>query len=396
MKRQIFLLGYLAIGFITFPLIRSNMDRLAPVVHAAGERLALLAVFSELPDRSAALLERRFRGAVIQENETEAVPESGTERSYPKDSFTSDLEREQPPVLPDEIISEAESPELTDPDSEQEKEMPPEIPVQYQGPMLEEDLSGHNSSNHMKLASAGYLRNDTDLSLAEIEKIIQSPSSVSVGDASQPQVLIYHTHATEAFERYDTDVYDTRNNWRSTDNNMNMVAVGNALKKSLEENGVYVLHDVTQHDYPSYNGAYERSAETIAAYLEKYPNIQVLLDVHRDAIDRNGTLVRPVTMINGKKAAQLMIISPCDDGTMNIPEWRENLRFAASIQSQTETDFPGLMRPIFFCYRKYNLDKSPLSLLLEFGSHGNTLEECKYTASLVGKSIAQVIHAMEK
>ena len=143
---------------------------------------------------------------------------------------------------------------------------------------------------------------------------------------------------------------------------------------------------IRDSDYPSYNGSYERSAETVKGYLEEYPSIKIVLDVHRDAIDRNGTLVRPITTIDGKKAAQLMIIAGSDDGTMNMPNWRDNLRFAAAIQRQAEGAFEHLMRPIFFCYRKYNQDLTRGSLLLEFGSHGNTLEECLYTARLAGQS----------
>lgn len=259
--------------------------------------------------------------------------------------------------------------------------------------MLEEDLSGYDNPNYLKL-DPGYLRNYTDLALKKIESIASTAPAFDPGDSTGPQVLIYHTHATEAFERYDRAIYDTRNNWRSTDNNMNMVAVGDALAKSLTENGIQVLHDTTQHDYPSYNGAYERSAKTIEGYLEQYPSIQVILDVHRDAIDRNGTLIRPVTTIDGKKAAQLMIIAGCDDGSMDMPNWQENLRFAASFQRQATADYDRLMRPIFFCYRKYNFRMAPGALLLEFGSHGNTLEECLYTAQLAGKSMAEAIKAL--
>ncbi len=184
-----------------------------------------------------------------------------------------------------------------------------------------------------------------------------------------------------------------RNTWRSTDNTKNMVAVGNALEKALRDAGIGVVHDTTQHDYPSYNGSYERSAETIKSYLEKYPTIKIALDVHRDAIQREDDLiVKPTVEINGRKAAQLMIITGSDDGTMNVPEWRENLRFAASLQDAIEQDTPELTRPIFFCYRKYNMDLTTGSLLLEVGSNANTLDESVYTAELVGKSLARMLN----
>ena len=140
---------------------------------------------------------------------------------------------------------------------------------------------------------------------------------------------------------------------------------GNALAKKLEENGIGVIHDATQHDYPSYNGSYQRSAETIKKHLAQNPSIRIVLDVHRDGIQRTDTLiVKPTTVINGRKAAQLMIIAGCDDGTMNMPGWSENLRFAGRLVDAVETDSPTLMRPVMFCYRKYNQDLAPgLSLI---------------------------------
>ena len=200
-----------------------------------------------------------------------------------------------------------------------------------------------------------------------------------------------HTHATESFEPYDSEIYDTRHTWRSTDNSENIVAAGEVMAQAIRSHGIEVLHDDTQHDYPSYNGSYERSAETVKEYLAKYPSIKVVLDVHRDAVQRDSTLVKPVTQINGKKAAQMMIIASCDDGTMEMPNWGKNLRFAAGIQDAIESRWQGLTRPIFFCYRKYNQDLTTGSLLLELGSHGNTLEQVLTTAQLAGDAIGNYL-----
>ena len=121
----------------------------------------------------------------------------------------------------------------------------------------------------------------------EIESIMEQGMNIHLEDTPEPQVLIFHTHATgESYEPYDSENYDMRNTWRSTDNTNNMIVVGDALEQALKDAGIGVIHDRTQHDYPSYNGAYERSAETIKSYLEKYPTIKVALDVHRDAIQR--------------------------------------------------------------------------------------------------------------
>lgn len=64
----------------------------------------------------------------------------------------------------------------------------------------------------------------------------------------------------------------------------------------------------------------------------------------------------------------------------------------ASLQDAIEQDTPELTRPIFFCYRKYNMDLTTGSLLLEVGSNANTLDESVYTAELVGKSLARMLN----
>jgi stage II sporulation protein P len=132
----------------------------------------------------------------------------------------------------------------------------------------------------------GFLRNDTKYDNQKIEAWLQETDRLVLEGKEEPLVLIYHTHATESFERYDSAYYDTRNTWRSTDNNNNMVAVGAAMAHALEKEGIGVIHDTTQHDYPSYNGSYERSAKTIQNYLQQFPSIKIVLDLHRDAMER--------------------------------------------------------------------------------------------------------------
>lgn len=211
---------------------------------------------------------------------------------------------------------------------------------------------------------------------------------------AEPQVLIMHTHTTESFEPYERDSFDPNFNYRTTDSSKNMVMVGDAIAAQLEAAGIAVIHDSTIHDYPSYTGSYDRSRATVTAILEQYPSIKVVLDIHRDAISSEGVISQPTAEINGKKAAQVMIISGCDDGTMGMPNYMQNFRFACLLQQQMESDHPGLTRPILFDYRKYNQDLTTGSLLIEVGSHGNTLEQAEYAGELIGSSLAAALTSM--
>ena len=171
-----------------------------------------------------------------------------------------------------------------------------------------------------------------------------------------------------------------------------MVRVGTALCEELEKMGIGVIHDTQIHD-AKYTGAYDRSRASIAQIMQENPSIKVVIDVHRDAIKQSdGTRVKPTATINGKKAAQIMIIAGCEDGKVtDFPTWEENLTFALRLQEIAETQYPGLMRPILFSARKYNMDVTPCSVLLEMGSDSNTLEEAEYSGRLIGTALGKLV-----
>ena len=347
-------------------------------------RAALASAMLAMPQGSTAILERRFADKLYpppSQEEKEVAP------------YVRPWEEEEP--VKSEPSAEEPDPVSEDGPVKSKNAGPPavqetDVPEEFQGTLLQENMSGQGGK--FLSYGKGLLRNSTETPDDEVLSILDQGLNIQLEETEDPQILIVHTHATESYEPFDSATFDVRNSWRDTDNQVNMTAVGDALEKKLQEAGIGVVHDKTQHDYPSYNGAYERSAATIRKYLEKYPSIKIVLDVHRDAILRaDDVTVKPVIEINGKKAAQLMIITGCEDGTMNVPNWRENLRFAGAFQNAIEERYPQLTRPILFCYRKYNMDLTTGSLLLEVGSNGNTLEESIYTAELIGDALAQLL-----
>lgn len=341
---------------------------LRPGLISSLRTLAVASAFGTRPQQSFQILYEEFLSESDSKVEIIPVVEE-----------ISPVIRPAEPILP--IEPEIESiPETPVP-------LPPvEIPEEFQGPIIEETMLGQAKTGFPSYGK-GLIKNSTELADGELLSIISEPHNLSLS-AEGPQVLVYHTHATESYEPYDSTVYDTRNTWRSTDEQENMIAVGEELCAAMEAHGISVIHDTALHDYPSYNGSYERSAATISSYLEKYPTISVLLDVHRDAVQREETLVKPVTKIDGEKTAQLMMIAGCDSkGSLNIPTWKENLRFGARIQDKIESLYPTLCRPLFVTHRKYNQHLSSASLLLEVGSHGNTLEEARRCGRMAGDAI---------
>ncbi len=293
---------------------------------------------------------------------------------------------------PESGFSGGEAVSSSDEDSAGEGELLSEVPESRRGTVLTLQYQYSESGFYLACGS-GLIKNCTEYSAALIKKeLAQTEEGDYTADLSQPSVLIYHTHATECYEPAERGYYDTSSDWHSTDPDENMTAVGDVLAETLKSAGIIVLHDKTYHDYPSYKGSYDRSAVTVKQYLETYPTIRFAIDLHRDAIEQDGNVIlKPTAEISGKNAAQIMIISGCDDGEMNMPDFFSNLRFAAALQDRMESLYPGLTRPILFDYRKYNMDLLPELLLIEVGSTGNTLDEAEYSAELLGQALISLL-----
>lgn len=246
------------------------------------------------------------------------------------------------------------------------------------------------------LKKGGQVKNETDILNSVLIEESKKEPDFKISLDGTPQVLIMHTHTTESYEPYERDFFDSSFNYRTTDPSKNVVMVGDKITQELEDAGIGVIHDKTIHDYPSYNGSYERSAETVKKILKENPTIKVVLDIHRDAVGSSEDIIQPIVEINGKNAAQIMIISGCDDGTLDMPDYMKNFHFACHLQQQFETNYPGLTRPILFDYRKYNQDLTTGSLLIEVGTHGNTLSQVEYSGELIGKSLVKALTELEE
>ncbi len=212
-----------------------------------------------------------------------------------------------------------------------------------------------------------------------------------------PQILIIHTHTTEAYTPDGTDVYTPAGGVaRTLEEEDNMLRVGDEMERVFTELGLSVVHDRTVHDYPQYNGAYTRSAQTVKEYLEQYPSIKIVLDVHRDALaGEDGTVYKAVTKIDGVDTAQVMlVIGHGQDGSN--PHWMENLTLACKLQTGMNTLYPTLARPMTFRSSSYNQELSTGYLLVEVGTHGNTLQEALSAARLFARAAGQVLLGLKE
>ena len=257
-----------------------------------------------------------------------------------------------------------------------------------------EQQFGQGSGEKYIPCGAGSIKNNTRQTAADIAAEAAQPLPFAIEkDSAAPQVLIMHTHATEDYRLSAGLWFTPGDGARSTDRSINMCAVGRVMADTLNAAGICTLHDETLNDYPSYTGSYANSRAVVQQYLARYPSIKVVLDVHRDAIEtESGSRYAPVCTVDGRQAAQVMIICGCDNGTtVQLPGWRQNLRFAAAWERSMEGMYPGFTRPVLFSYRFYNQDLTTGSLLIEIGGHGNNLNEALYAGQLAAKGLAAAL-----
>lgn len=243
------------------------------------------------------------------------------------------------------------------------------------------------SSSPVKRAASVEMNNESGL-YADPNAMLRTPIEIDC-TGKQPTVLIYHTHATEAYTPSGADTYLPSGDYRTTDVNQNVVRVGTELANALESHGIGVIHLTDLFDNPSYNGSYGLSLASMKEVLAEYPTIQVTIDVHRDAVIRDdGSQYRTEAVVDGQTIAQLMLVVGTNASGLEHPNWRQNLNFAANLQADLEGTYPGLMRPINLRRQRFNEHLRPGGLLLEVGSSGNTLQEALAAARLFGDALA--------
>lgn len=206
-----------------------------------------------------------------------------------------------------------------------------------------------------------------------------------------PAVLILHTHGSESYEN--TEGYKPSSEYRTLDENYNMLSIGDLVAKRLEEAGITVLHDRQLHDYPSYNGSYVNARGSMQEYLKEYPSIVLVLDLHRDAAeDASGKQIAYTAESKYGKTAKLMMVMGMDTAARPHKNWQENLSLALKLQVQLEKSCSGVTRPISLWASRLNQDLCSGAVLVEVGAAGNTRQEALNAAELLSDAIISLAH----
>ncbi len=239
------------------------------------------------------------------------------------------------------------------------------------------------------------IKNSTSYEIDISAMVAKGPSITLPSDG--PQVLIVHTHGSEAYTPDAYDQYVETDTDRTEDRNYNVIRVGDELTAALEAQGINVLHDREIYDYPSYTGSYSRSGAAVESYLAQYPDIAVVIDLHRDALGDGEVTYKTVAELDGMASSQLMMLVGTDESGLYNPNWRENLKLALYLQQAVNAKYPTLARPISVVKERYNQHLSTGSFILEVGSNGNSLQEAitavRLFADAVGPALLKLVSA---
>ncbi len=295
-------------------------------------------------------------------------------------------DQSQPPAS-DPPPADSGGTEVMDPDDGEDEPNLPPTTTAPEGIIAKTMVAGTSA----KYVTSGNVSiyNHTSYEL-DVDGLLAAAPALSA-EGEGPKVLIYHSHATEAYTMDGTDVYEESDSYRTLNTEQNMVRIGEEMAAVFEAAGIGVLHDTTLYDYPSYNDAYMRSLEGVAAELKEHPSIVLVLDVHRDALVASDGTIYKVVAGSVDNCAQVMMVMGSDGNGYLHPNWKVNLSLAVNVQNALAEKWATLARPIVLRTSRFNQQLSTGSMLVEVGTHGNTLQEAITAARLYARTVAELM-----
>ena len=218
-------------------------------------------------------------------------------------------------------------------------------------------------SNFYAVDNSTYLKED----YVSLKQLLEPDLSVNK-ESDGPQILIYHTHAHE-------DFIDSV----PGDSSTTIVGAGDKLAGLLEEKyGFKVLHHTGVYD-DERDDAYNKSLPAIEQILEENPTIEVVIDLHRDAVSGDRKLVMD---LQGRPTARFMFFNGLSYGRksgdisyLENPYIQDNLAFSFQAQVAANEYYPGIARKVYLKAYRFNMHLMPKSMLIELGAQNNTVEE---------------------
>ena len=259
------------------------------------------------------------------------------------------------------------------------------------------DLADRRSLLHAQLPLFGQVELPVQLPVTppqddeeESAPVILPPAPVVPPPAPETiRVAVYHTHATEAFlpTMFASTAGRRPQEAFSADPEVGVLRVGEELVRVLREvHGIGAVQDRKMYDQAGRLSSYERSAVGAARLLEEHPDLELVLDVHRDEGRRSLTTIK----VGGKPAARVLLVVGTDR-RLPHPHWRKNYTVARRLAALMEEIHPGLSRGVRVKDWRYNQHLFDGLLLVEVGAHENELEDALHTAYLLAAVVARML-----
>ena len=194
--------------------------------------------------------------------------------------------------------------------------------------------------------------------------------------SSSPQVYIYNTHQTESYSMKTLEPYNIT---------PSVMMASYLMKEHFQKEGIETIVEETNiSDYMKEQGyqyaeSYVASRTFVESILKKYPDLKLIIDLHRDAIPHDSSTIT----IGEKNYAKVLFIVG-----MNNPNYQTNLSLAQSLSDLINQSYPKLSRGIMSKSGSnvnglYNQDLNGNMILLELGANENTIDEVQNTVEAI-------------
>lgn len=217
--------------------------------------------------------------------------------------------------------------------------------------------------------------------LKEVTKYISDPNPSNIDD---PIVYLYNSHQLENYSKEKLENYNV---------SPNVMMTSYLLKEKLNNLGIpTIVEKANIVEFMNVNGwnhndSYKASRFYILESLSSYPNLRLLIDIHRDALNHEEA----TTIINDKQYAKVLFVVGGDNN-----DYQNNLKLAESINEIIKNKYPSLTRGVIVKKGAgvdgvYNQDLDSRILLIEIGGNESNIEEVMNTTAIISNVIKEYL-----
>jgi len=203
-------------------------------------------------------------------------------------------------------------------------------------------------------------------------------------EVTNPKVYIYNTHQLES---YNKKVYKDYNI------TPNVMMASYILRENLNNKNINTIVETANiTDFLNANGwdysnSYNASRYYLKNTIKKYNNLELIIDLHRDAIKKNASTIT----INNKKYAKVLFVVGLEH-----KNYKKNLSVVTEINNILNQKYPKLSRGIMKKEGKnvngiYNKDLNKNIVLIELGGMENNLDEIMNTCIALSEVIEKYL-----